>query len=66
MLVKINGKAEELDKKQNLAELILAKGLVLENIVIEHNGNIISQGHWPEVLLEENDNIEIVSFVSGG
>ena len=66
MRIKINGKDETIDKPVNLTELILARGLVPEHIVVEHNFSIILKTDWPCITLKENDNIEIVSFVGGG
>ena len=66
MIIKINGKDENVDKAVNLMELVLAKGLVPEHIVIEHNHKITPNADWQGIALKENDNVEIVSFVGGG
>lgn len=66
MIMKINGKREVMERKVSLVELIEIKGLVKKSIVIEHNGNVVPKENWHTVILEENDNLEIVSFVSGG
>ncbi|MDP3790448.1 MAG: sulfur carrier protein ThiS [Candidatus Omnitrophota bacterium] len=66
MVLKINGKSESIDKPVNLMELISAKGLVPEHIVVEYNLKIISKDEWRGIALKENDNVEIVSFVGGG
>ena len=66
MLININGKAEEVKIKSNLAELILTKGLCAEKVVIEHNLCIIPKEEWQNTSLQENDKVEIVSFVGGG
>ncbi len=65
MNIKINGKSETI-QANSIAELIIQKGLCAERIVVEHNFNILSKEKWTEVILSENDNIEIVSFVAGG
>lgn len=66
MVIRINGKKETVGKPVNLAELVYEKGLVPEHIVVEHNMRIVSKDEWSEIRLQENDNIEIVSFVGGG
>lgn len=66
MVIKINGRNESVDKPVNLMELVSAKGLVPENIVIEHNLKIVSKDEWQKTALKENDSIEIISFVGGG
>ncbi|MDP3788799.1 MAG: sulfur carrier protein ThiS [Candidatus Omnitrophota bacterium] len=66
MIIRINGKEETVDAPVNLTELVSARGLVPEHIVIEHNFRIIPKDEWPDIALKENDNVEIVSFVGGG
>lgn len=66
MIIKINGKSETMDKIMNILELITHKGLSCERVVIEHNFCIIPKENWPKIILKENDNLEIVSFVGGG
>ena len=66
MIIKINGKEENLEIKLNLQDLLASKELALERIVVEHNFSIIPKDQWQNIILKENDNIEIVSFVSGG
>lgn len=66
MTIRINGKEEAADKPGNLADLICAKGLIPEHIVVEHNFRIAPADEWPDIILKENDNIEIISFVGGG
>ncbi len=66
MFIKINGKKEEIKSKINLAELVVSKKLSAEKIVIEYNSRIVLKQEWKEVILNESDNIEIVSFVGGG
>ncbi len=66
MRIILNGKVEDVNVQLNLSELILAKGLRAENVVIEHNFRIVPKGEWFDTFLRENDSIEIVSFVGGG
>jgi thiamine-phosphate pyrophosphorylase len=64
--IKINGKDESVDKSANIAELISKKGLSCDKIIVEHNLRIVPKDEWAGIALQENDNIEIVSFVGGG
>ncbi|MFA6358085.1 MAG: sulfur carrier protein ThiS [Candidatus Omnitrophota bacterium] len=66
MLIKINGKAEEIKTGLSLVGLISFKGLCAEKLVIEHNLRIIPKEEWQGVVLQENDSVEILSFVGGG
>ena len=66
MLIKINGKDESIDKQKTLLGLIEDKGLNCERIVVEYNYRVVQRGEWQKIILGENDNLEIVSFVGGG
>lgn len=66
MFVRINGKQEAIEKKINLLELAASKNLSPERIVIERNQRIVPKNEWESVVLEENDEIELVSFLGGG
>ncbi|TRZ50745.1 MAG: sulfur carrier protein ThiS [Dehalococcoidia bacterium] len=66
MKVRINGKEQDISGLENLCELIEERDLSGKAVVIEHNYNIIPKDKWRETILDESDNIEIVSFVGGG
>jgi len=66
MNLRINGKNESINNVVNIRELILSKNLCLEKIVVEYNLNILPKEKWGEIVLQENDNLEIISFVGGG
>jgi len=66
MNIKINGKNEEIKKTVSISGLIASKGLPADRIVVEHNFKIIAKEEWPKILLSEDDNLEIVSFMGGG
>lgn len=66
MMIKINGQNESVEKRLNLLGLIESKKFSPDAIVVEHNFRIVPRQEWPGVLLNENDSIEIVSFVGGG
>jgi len=66
MKIKINGKEEEIENKSTLLELVKNRRLIPEKIVVEHNMKIISKENLSDVIVNEDDSIEIVSFVGGG
>ncbi|MFH0785820.1 MAG: sulfur carrier protein ThiS [Pseudomonadota bacterium] len=49
-----------------LAELLVERALPQEALVVELNGEIIKQEHWSKVQLQDNDALELLSFVGGG
>lgn len=66
MFITVNGKPEEIKMESSIGELILSKGLRLEDVVVEHNLRIVPKFQWQNTFLEENDSVEIISFVGGG
>ncbi len=65
MKINVNGKAEE-TAPCSLLDFIHQKGLSPEGIVVEHNHNIVKRKTWQDIQLQENDNLELLSFVGGG
>ena len=66
MRIKLNGQDEFIPGPSSIAALVQQKNLQAERVVIEHNGKIIPQHDWPEILLQDTDRLEILSFVGGG
>jgi sulfur carrier protein len=65
----LNGQAREfaaLSPAATLQDLVQQLELKGDRIAIEHNGTIVSRGHWVATLLHDNDKLEIVHFVGGG
>lgn len=61
----ING--EKLDFKElKFMDFIKEKGLKIELIALELNGEIIPKSEFENLILKENDKAEIVNFVGGG
>ena len=66
MRVRINGENETIDRGLNLAKLVERKNFFPGMVVIEHNFRIVPKEEWLEVILRENDQVEILSFMGGG
>lgn len=67
MRVRINGQEEMISEKTTtLQELVINRGLKPAQIVVEVNLLIIPRDQWTQVILQDEDRIEIVSFVGGG
>ena len=67
MEIKINGERELLRKEQSLAQFLKSKDLELDKLVVEYNGQVLSeQKEWEEIILSENDSLEVLKFVGGG
>lgn len=65
MQIRVNGQVEKPEAK-NLGELVKELGLTSDNLVIEYNNQIIKQENWLTTQLQQDDTIELLSFVGGG
>ena len=61
----INGEKLEF-KELKFMDFIKEKGLKIELIALELNGEIIPKSEFENLILKENDKAEIVSCVGGG
>lgn len=65
MKIKVNGKIEE-TTPCSLLDYIGQKGISPDGIVVELNYKIVKKADYPNIRLQEEDNLELLSFVSGG
>jgi thiamine biosynthesis protein ThiS len=65
MTIVVNGQHQETDAA-TILELVTALGLKPEALVVEHNRLIVREEHWQTVMLNEGDELELLSFVGGG
>lgn len=64
-MVKING--EPLDiAGRTISEYLADTDYDAKRIAIERNGDIVPKAAYDEVILEDGDELEVVSFVGGG
>ena len=64
--MKVNGRDVSLGAAISLEEFIDTNGYRKERIAVELNGRIVLKAEYETTVLEENDSIEIVTFVGGG
>ena len=64
-MVKINGEEVNMAGK-TLAEYLASTNYDPKRIAVERNGDIVPKAKYGETVLQDGDNIEIVSFVGGG
>jgi len=62
----INGKEENFDKGATIKDILAARGLVPESVIVEYNKELIDRNKWGQIQLKENDMIELLRFVGGG
>ena len=64
-MVKING--EELNiAGKTIAEYLATTNFDPKRIAVERNGDIVPKAKYGETILQDGDNVEVVSFVRGG
>ncbi len=64
-MVKING--EELNTAgRTVAQYLNENGYDIKRVAVELNGDILPKSQYESTVLQDNDSVEIVSFVGGG
>lgn len=64
--MKVNGKQINLAKSLSLKEYLEQENYVLLHVAVEKNGQIIPRADFAATMLNNDDKLEIVSFVGGG
>lgn len=65
LLITLNGR-RELVRSRTLSGLLKEKNFNTRTIIVEYNKEVASPSRWDAIELRDNDNLEIVSMVSGG
>ena len=66
MTITLNGKTHLLANVMSLQQLLNTLELTTMHIAIEHNGEIIPNATYADIMVTANDQIEIIHFVGGG
>ncbi len=66
MRLTINGKDQTFDEFLTLAQLVEQLGMKGDRVAVELNREIVPRAQWPETMLNDGDQMEIVHFVGGG
>lgn len=66
MHITLNGEPFELEQPLSLVALLEQLDIDARRVAIEHNLTIIKRQRFPEVMVEDGDQVEIVNFVGGG
>ncbi|SFR91631.1 sulfur carrier protein ThiS [Anaeromicropila populeti] len=64
--MKWNGNEVILEKETFLLALLEERQYALGKIAVELNGEIVPKSRYAEVIIQNKDIIEVVSFVGGG
>ncbi len=64
--VTVNGQHRRVAGGTSIAELVAELGLAPEKVAVERNLEIVPRSTLAEVMVEDGDDYEIVTFVGGG
>lgn len=64
-MVKINGECLEIAGR-TISEYLSTTNYDVKRIAVERNGDIVPKTAYESTVLEEEDSVEVVSFVGGG
>lgn len=65
-MVKVNGKERDYRPGMSILQLLEEMGYNIARVAVEKNGEIVPKKMLPEIILEDEDSLEVVSFVGGG
>ena len=64
--ITLNGEPFELDQPISVVALLDKLDIDARRVAVEHNLTIVKRHRFPEVIIGEGDQVEIVNFVGGG
>jgi len=66
MLVTINGKESDILPDSTIQDLIRAKNLPENIVIVDLNGSIINPEDWSNTYLRPDDDLELIQIIAGG
>lgn len=66
MNIRLNGEPHVLDAPLTVTQLLEKLGIDPRRVAVERNLVVVRRVHYPDTLINEGDEIEIVNFVGGG
>lgn len=66
MTIRLNGKDHSLDTSISVQELLESIGLGDKPVVVEHNQQALFPRDYPSTILENGDQLEIITIAAGG
>jgi thiazole synthase len=64
--IRVNGQHRRVAKGMTIAALALELGLEPSRVAVERNFEVVPRSTLAEVVIEDGDDFEIVTFVGGG
>ena len=66
MQVKINGAVHEIPDNSSIRDVLAARKLSVDIVIIALNDDIIKKEKWESLKLNSNDKLEIIRIMGGG
>ena len=66
MQITLNGEPFEIEQPLSVVALLDKLAIDARRVAVEHNLTIIKRHRFPEVIVSDGDQVEIVNFVGGG
>lgn len=64
--VVVNGEEREFADGVTLAELLSEVGTAQRGVAVALDGEVVSRGRWPDVVVPDGARVEILTAVQGG
>jgi len=64
--ITLNGEPYQIDQPMTVVALLERLEIDARRVAVEHNLTIIKRQRFPDVIVDEGDQVEIVNFVGGG
>lgn len=64
--MKVNGEKIDFIKGENILALLEREGYDAKRVIVEKNGDILTKDSYSAIFTEDEDTIEVISFVGGG
>ena len=66
MLITLNGEPYQIEQPLSVADLLARLEVDFRRVAIEHNLTVLRRQAFPDTIVREGDEVEIVNFVGGG
>lgn len=65
-MITINGKQKNSFMGKSISDYLIENNYNIDFVAIEYNERILPKANYASTILNDGDNVEIVSFVGGG
>lgn len=66
IVLTINGRRQELEKPTYLLDFLHDNNVNVQFIAVAYNGQVLSKESFPQIILNDGDELELVRPVGGG